>query len=631
MSTPLRGVPFRDGARLVAWAATFVAAGALGRMTIIDGGALSLVWPAAGVAMLWFATGERRTRPLDGAVFMAATYAVNVATGAPPVLGLVFVTANVIQVLVFLLLARRWIPEIWGFGGRRPLGRLDELGALVAAALVGALLAALLGTVGLTLTGTGGSLLSFVAWWGRNAVGLVAVGLVGLLAGPPLADAFRRRGMRGVAATAWHAVRPDSRAKGVEAVLLLAVTLGVYVVVFDLPAGAPLAFLVLVPTFWAGMRFSPLTATVHSMGCAATAIGFTLSGSGPFLVFDEPLAQALVAQLCVLMTMIAGLSLAFSHALERHVAAELTSLMNASRLAAMITTDLDGHVRTFGVGAERLLGYAAHELVGRRSPADFMDPAELGAAAEELGVGLADVLPELARREAEPRTWTFVRRDGSRLLVRMALSRLLTPGGVVTGYLGVAIDVSQAIRDQQELADAQARLAHLAHHDALTGLPNRRWFLQELHAHLDRCGRRRRGALLMLDLDHFKAVNDTLGHAAGDDLLVSLAEVLRGRLRRTDAVARLGGDEFAILLADADAGAVEETAAALVRAVRAHASTLDGVCREVSVSVGGVLIDDRDARGLLNAADVALYDAKRAGRDRHVVRGAVPATLGRTG
>lgn len=619
-TAPVRRAPAHHLARVLAWTAAFVAAGYAGRLTIIDGGALSLVWPAAGIAMLWFATGDRSTRWLDVAAFTTATFVVNVSTGAPVELGMVFVTANLLQVTLFLALAHRWLPEVWGFGGRRPLGRIEELGAVVLAALLACLAAAVVGTAGLRLTGTGGTLLSFLAWWGRNGVGLVAVGLVGLLAGPVLGPAARRQGTRGMLRAAWHAARPRSSGRAVEAALLLTATVGIYVVVFDLPDGGPLAFLLLAPTFWAGIRFSALSATLHSLACATIAITFTIAGVGPFVVFDEPTAQAMVAQLCVLMTMVAGLSLAFSHALERHVAAELTALTDASRLAALITTDVDGQIRTFGVGAERLLGYDAAELVGRHGPTAFLDPGELAAVAAELRVAPSDVLQELARREAEPRTWTFVRKDRGRLFVRMALSRLLSPSGTVAGYLAVAIDVSQAMRDQDELAAAQARLAHLAHHDALTGLPNRRWFLQELQRHLDE-GRDGlpRGAVLMVDLDHFKQVNDSLGHAAGDDLLVALGATLRERVRRRDLVARLGGDEFAVLLADADADTAARVAGDLVRAVRQHTRAYDDARQQVSASVGGALVGDTGSRELLHAADQALYDAKRAGRDRHLV------------
>ncbi len=608
-------------ARVVVWTAVFVGAGYVGRATIIDGSALSLVWPAAGVAVLWICTSSRRTVAIDLAAFALAGFVVNATTGALPALALVFMAANLLQVAVVVTLARRWIPEVWGFGGRRALGRLDELLRLVLAALIACLVAATFGSIGLELLTGGGSWLTFVAWWGRNTVGVVSVGLVGLLAGPALASAYRRRGGPGVWSATWRSLRPRSPARAAEVVLLGSATAAVYLVVFTADEGPALAFLVLVPTFWAGIRFTPLAAVIHSLACASSAVSLTLLGSGPFLSFHEPTARALVAQLCVLITMVAGLSLAFSHAQERAVAAELRSLMDASRLVALLASDEDGRVRTFGVGAERLLGYAASEVVGRVSPSSFIDAGEIAAAAVELGVRPAEVLAELARREGEPRTWTFHRKDGHELSAQLALSELRADDGSVSGFLGVAIDVTDAVRDQAERERLQQQLAHLAHHDLLTGLPNRRWFEDVLRDSLasQRSGEEH-GALLMLDLDRFKAVNDTLGHAAGDALLVSVADVLRGRMRRhTDAVARLGGDEFAILLGTADRADAERTAQSLVSAVREHTATLGPVLDRVTLSIGGVMVGADDATTLLHAADAALYRAKHAGRDRQVI------------
>ncbi|GAA1878110.1 sensor domain-containing protein [Lapillicoccus jejuensis] len=177
------------------------------------------------------------------------------------------------------------------------------------------------------------------------------------------------------------------------------------------------------------------------------------------------------------------------------------------------------------------------------------------------------------------------------------------------------VDVSERRRYEQ-------RLAHLADHDELTGLANRRRFDEELTRHLERCRRHGPdGALLMIDLDNFKEVNDTLGHAAGDQLIVSTAQLLRSRVRSTDVVARLGGDEFAVLLVDADRVAAEAVAHSIVDRVREHAATLEGSRRRVTASVGVVTVraaHDHDV-DILALADMTMYDAKDAGRDGVVV------------
>ena len=172
-------------------------------------------------------------------------------------------------------------------------------------------------------------------------------------------------------------------------------------------------------------------------------------------------------------------------------------------------------------------------------------------------------------------------------------------------------------RDLRSLLATTSELRHLADHDALTGLPNRRRFEQELARHLAHVRRYGpEGAALVLDLDGFKPVNDTFGHAAGDRLLARVAGVLRERLRATDVVARLGGDEFAILLPRVDAAGAAAVARSLVRTVRAEALT--DHARGVTISIGVIAFDAHSPavpEGVMAAADIAMYDAKAAGGD----------------
>ena len=172
-------------------------------------------------------------------------------------------------------------------------------------------------------------------------------------------------------------------------------------------------------------------------------------------------------------------------------------------------------------------------------------------------------------------------------------------------------------RDLRSLLATATELRHLADHDSLTELPNRRRFEQELARHLAHVRRYGpEGAALVLDLDCFKLVNDTFGHAAGDRLLARVARVLRERLRATDVVARIGGDEFAILLPRVDAAGATAVARSLVETVRAEALTADA--QGVTISIGVIVFDPRSPvvpEGVLAAADIAMYDAKAAGGD----------------
>jgi diguanylate cyclase (GGDEF)-like protein len=175
------------------------------------------------------------------------------------------------------------------------------------------------------------------------------------------------------------------------------------------------------------------------------------------------------------------------------------------------------------------------------------------------------------------------------------------------------------ISDRRRYLD---RLSHLADHDVLTGLANRRRFETELQRHLERCGRHGpTGALLLLDLDNFKQVNDTLGHNAGDELLITIAGLLRRSIRGSDLVARLGGDEFAVLLTEGGQEAAQRVAGLVVERVRDHAATLDGVGRRVTASVGAVTFKaaSEHSADVLALADMTMYDAKEAGRNQVAV------------
>lgn len=166
---------------------------------------------------------------------------------------------------------------------------------------------------------------------------------------------------------------------------------------------------------------------------------------------------------------------------------------------------------------------------------------------------------------------------------------------------------------------ADARMARLASHDSLTDLPNRSLLRERLQALIDGSQHGRAGALLCLDLDRFKAVNDSLGHPSGDLLLVQVTERLQQLVRTTDTVARLGGDEFAILLDHIRAPEhVAELAERLVQAIE-QPFDLNGQGANIGVSVGIALVpqDGDTAPDLIKRADLALYEAKAAGRNRY--------------
>lgn len=181
--------------------------------------------------------------------------------------------------------------------------------------------------------------------------------------------------------------------------------------------------------------------------------------------------------------------------------------------------------------------------------------------------------------------------------------------------------LERAIRYSLKLGEAMRELKRLATRDALTGLLNRRAFDTVLAEEADRA--RRFGhpfALVLFDLDHFKSVNDTHGHPAGDAVLAAVARVLESGVRTIDRVARVGGEEFAVLLMETTAPEALAGAERLVEAVRVRPIAAgDALMLPVTISAGVATFPEHEGAHLLQEADKALYAAKRGGRDRAVL------------
>ncbi|MEZ5612548.1 MAG: diguanylate cyclase [Rhodocyclaceae bacterium] len=294
--------------------------------------------------------------------------------------------------------------------------------------------------------------------------------------------------------------------------------------------------------------------------------------------------------------------------------AELTAALQRLQLTdaafhgtqdGIVITDADGWILTVNPAFSKISEYAETELVGRH--------INMMQSALHDGHLYQQIWDSLSRAGSWHGAIPNLRKGGEVFQAWLGISRLTDDTGVATHYIGITTDVGRMNRVETELE-------RLAHHDTLTGLPNRLLLMSRLEHSIERARRDRLlSAVLFLDLDRFKQVNDTLGHAAGDALLRQVAERLRRRLREVDTLARLGGDEFVIVLEGLqnplEAARIAE---ALIDELRPAFDLDEYGEASIGTSIGiGIFPDHATALDvLLESADKALYTAKREGRNR---------------
>lgn len=273
-------------------------------------------------------------------------------------------------------------------------------------------------------------------------------------------------------------------------------------------------------------------------------------------------------------------------------------------LEAILITDAENTIVSINQAFCTITGYSSEEVLGRKP-----ELLQSGRHKRSFFHQMWESLHRLGHWQGE--IWNR-RKSGEIFPAWMSISAVNhTSGSSVSHYISVFTDIS-------ELKLSEARLYHQAHHDTLTDLPNRLLFHERLEQAIAQCGKRT-VALLFLDLDRFKVINDTLGHPVGDELLAAVAERLRNCVRESDTVARLGGDEFAVILTDmANDGDVERIAQKIIHAL-SSAFCIGGHEVFITTSIGINLFpgihETHDK--LLENADVAMYHAKRRGRNNY--------------
>ncbi len=277
----------------------------------------------------------------------------------------------------------------------------------------------------------------------------------------------------------------------------------------------------------------------------------------------------------------------------------------------VITTDVAGNIDYMNAAAEQLTGSARSVGLGKRLTDLIALVDEIDR--ESLGDPIARCLAERKRVSLGRRALLLSKHGGSERSIELTASPIRAPDGIIAGCVVIFHDVS-------ELRGLTREMSYQASHDALTGLVNRAEFESRLEAALQlvRLGDGTGHAVCYLDLDRFKAVNDTCGHLAGDNLLREIAALLRERVRDSDTVARLGGDEFGLLLVGCPLEKARQITDDICEAVADHRFVWRDQIFDVGVSIGVVEIahESGSPETVLGAADSACYVAKQHGRGR---------------
>ncbi len=274
----------------------------------------------------------------------------------------------------------------------------------------------------------------------------------------------------------------------------------------------------------------------------------------------------------------------------------------------IITVNQDKQIETFNNAAKSLFGYQSDEIIGESIYKILSNSLSQEDAPffERLFSS-----PGRANNKSIETTVLARRKDGETFPLAINVSKIRTESRLL--YIAIVEDVSE----RQAMLD---KLKKMAEHDALTGLHNRQYFMEELEKVVDRAARKSdlKVALLYIDLDNFKFVNDTLGHLAGDRVLIEVTELLNRRMRKSDLLGRIGGDEFAIILYEVDLNQAKQVADYYRRQLADYIFRYDRRTIDIGCSIGVAVLtaDINNKEGLLARADVACQIAKRSGKNK---------------
>ncbi|MEA3391211.1 sensor domain-containing diguanylate cyclase [Sphingobium sp. CCH11-B1] len=565
----------------------FIAASAALMVSRFEGG-LAFIWAANALLMAELLTS--RTEHWLRAVIACAIASAAATTlfGMGPLAAVPMAAINMIEALIVATLCRLFVPDNRVTGSIRPLlvfilalcGVADVVTGLLAATVASQLTPVPFGP-------------SFLQWYTGHALG-------GLTFTPILMMLLQGDLRR------W--LRQQSPRATVEAALLLALFALACVHVFYV-ARYPMLFAPLLPLVLIAFRVGPLGAAASVIILAIIGGVATLSGVGPLTLIAGTTGQRVqFLQFYIAISFLLCMPVAAELNARRRLFAMLQESEARFRAIAehsgdvVLNIDAAGHIQYASPSAHEQIGCAPDLLVGQPA-ADLVHPEDRAGviAAHHRAIGQPGSAHKVEFRPRLP--------EGDFQWCEMVTRAVVNERGDPDGVVSIIRDISRHKARQHALQQVAAR-------DSLTGADSRRAFLEKLDREMERIGQGIRSSLLLIDIDHFKTVNDRHGHGAGDQVLSVFVERLRSGLRGGDSVGRLGGEEFAVLLTDSDV----ERAALLCERLRAIVAEPMPVGENESIritfSAGLVaLAPGSDRSAMLEAADKALYRAKHSGRN----------------
>lgn len=581
----MQSTRYMAAAQILLLALAYLAAAKAGLLLAFVHDSVTTVWPAAGIALA--AVLHFGWRILPG-VTLGAFGANLLFTGAPAATAFGIALGNTLEAVTGVLLLQL-IP-----GFRTSLPRLrDLLILLLVCAPISSTTSATIGTLSLYLS----DLLPLERYWQVWSVWLVG-DATGIAIVTPMLLVWLARPLPSYSRANWLEL---------SALALVLGVLAAYVLPGHFDSGGlllPFAQLLFPPMIWLAIRFGLRETTAALLIVSALAVWQTASGLGPF-ARDSLLESIIYLHGFIVILSLTSLPLAAINEERRQALERLRLASNAIESTAdgIMITDRDNRIVSVNRAFSHITGYSAEEVLGR--PPDFL---RSGQYDPEFYQRMWRELTTTGYWQGE--TWNR-RKDGASYPEWLTINAVKNGHPTPTHYVAVFTDISQRLKSEQ-------RLNFLAHHDALTQLANRTLFHEWLQETLLRAHRHgSKTALLFIDLDHFKPINDSLGHLAGDHLLQETARRIQACVRESDMTARLGGDEFTVLLDDIEQFEDAAVTAGKVLAALTLPFDIAGNTLYITASIGIACYprDGLDAQTLLRNADAAMYQAKGKGRN----------------